>query len=213
MLSYKKICTGLAVSFLTLSLAACGTATKSIQNYNPSVSLRGLTQDRSAEPTLVYTRTGAPNLGNYDSFIIDPVRVSYRDGSIKGLDKEQVRKMQRKLRAELIAELISSDYDVVKKPGNRTMRISMTIANLKAPSAALNVSNVVLPFSLSVGEVTVEGVFRQSAKNRIDAVVVNRAQGQRLMNKKPWSTWADAEQSFKEWAKGIRKAVDRAHGK
>lgn len=91
----------------------------------------------------------------------------------------------------------------------------MTIANLKAPSAALNVTNVVLPlpFSLSVGEVTVEAIFRQSAKNRIDAVVVNRAQGQRLMNAKPWSTWSDAEQSFREWAKGIRKAVDRAHGK
>ena len=212
-MSYRIRSNGIAISLLSFTLAACGTATKTIENYNPTVSLRGLAQDRSAEPTLVYVRPGAPTLGNYDSFIIDPVRVSYRDGSIKGLDNEQVRKMHRNLREELIAELISSGYDVVKRPGNRTMRISMTIANLKAPSAALNVSNVVLPFSLSVGEVTVEGIFKQSARNRIDAVVVNRAQGQRLMNKKPWSTWSDAEQSFKEWAKGIRKAVDRAHGK
>lgn len=213
--SYKNISAGLVVSFLSISLAACGTTSKSIQNYNPSVSLQGLTQDRSAEPTLVYTRSGAPDLGNYESFIIDPVRVSYRDGSIKGLDREQVGKMRRKLQAELIAELVSSGYEVTKRPGSRTMRVSMTIANLKAPSAALNVTNVVLPlpFSLSVGEVTVEAIFRQSAKNRIDAVVVNRAQGQRLMNAKPWSTWSDAEQSFKEWAKGIRKAVDKAHGK
>lgn len=209
----KKIVCGTCVFLTPFMLVACGTATKSVENYNPSVSLRGLTQDRSAEPTLVYTRPGAPGLGNYSSFIIDPVRVNYRDGSIKGLDKDQVQKMRQKFRAQLIAELAASNYRIVSSPGRNTMRISMTITNLKAPSAITNVSNVVLPFSLAVGEVTIEGTFRQSSSNRVDAVVVNRAQGQRLMNSKPWSTWADAEQSFKEWAKGIRKAVDRGHGK
>ena len=175
--------------------------------------MSGLVQDHREKPTLVYVRPGAPGLGNYSKFIIDPVRVDYRDGSIKGLDRDQVQKMRQKLRAQLIAELAASNYRIVDKPGRNTMRISMTIANLKAPSAITNVSNVVLPFSLAVGEVTIEGAFRNAANNRVDAVVVNRAQGQRLMNSKPWSTWADAEQSFKEWARGIRKAVDRAHGK
>lgn len=202
-----------ALLVLSLALTACGTATKSLEGYTPSTSLRGLTQDRSEAPTLVYTRPGAPGLGNYNSFIIDPVRVNYRDGSIKGLDKDQIEKMRQKFRAQLIGQLAASDYRIVTRPGRNTMRISMTIANLKAPSAITNVSNVILPFSLAVGEVTIEGAFRQSSTNRVDAVVVNRAQGQRLLNSKPWSTWADAEQSFKEWATGIRKAVDRAHGR
>ena len=211
--SLRRITSSAGILFMPLALAACSTATKSLEGYTPSTSLKGLKQDQSAKPTLVYTRPGAPGLGNYNSFIIDPVRVNYRNGSIKGLDQKQVQKMRKKLRAQLIAELAASDYRIVSKPGRKTMRISMTIDNLKAPSAVTNVSNLVLPFSLAVGEVTIEGAFRQSSANRIDAVVVNRAQGQRLLNSKPWSTWSDAEKSFKEWAVGIRKAVDRAHGK
>ncbi len=209
----SKTASTVCLALLPLTLAACGTATKSLQGYTPSTNLNGLVQDQREKPTLVYVRPGAPGLGKYNSFIIDPVRVNYQSGSIKGLDRSQVQKMRQKFRAQLIAELAASDYRIVTKPGRNTLRISMTIANLKAPSAITNVSNVVLPFSLAVGEVTIEGAFRQSSNNRVDAVVVNRAQGQRLMNAKPWSTWADAEQSFKEWAQGIRKAVDRAHGK
>jgi hypothetical protein len=66
---------------------------------------------------------------------------------------------------------------------------------------------------LSVGEVTIEGVFLDALANRIDAVAVDRSAGSRVLNKSPWSTWADVEATFDIWAKGIREAVDEAHGK
>ena len=68
-------------------------------------------------------------------------------------------------------------------------------------------------FAVSVGKVTVEGVFREAMSNRIDAVAVSRSEGSHVFKNKPWSTWADVRASFDNWAEGIRKAVDKAHGK
>ena len=198
---------------LATVLAACGTTTKSIEGYGAIASLDGLVQDTNALPTLVYTRKGAPGLGQYSRFIVDPVRVSYSDPEMRELDPDQLNEMQRRLQGAIIAELVSGGYEVGTRSGPNTMRISMTIANLKAPTAALNVARAFVPFSMSVGEVTIEAVFRNTQYNRIDAVVVNRAQGNRVFSTKPWNTWADAEASFKEWAVGIRKEVDKAHGK
>ena len=70
-----------------------------------------------------------------------------------------------------------------------------------------------LVVSASIGKVTVEASFRESITDRFDAVVVNSAQGSYVFNAKPWSTWADIEGSFDQWAEGIRKAIDRAHKK
>jgi len=203
----------IAAVMLSSLLAACGTTTKSVEGFTPSAGLNGLVQDRSELPTLVYTRPGAPGLGQYNRFIVDPVRIDYSDPKMRELNAEQMEQMQRRLQASVASELQAAGYQIGTRSGPGTMRISMTIANLKAPSAAANVARAFIPFSFSVGEVTVEAVFRNSAANRVDAVVVNRAQGNRIASSQPWNTWADAEKSFKEWAVGIRKAVDEAHGK
>jgi hypothetical protein len=68
-------------------------------------------------------------------------------------------------------------------------------------------------FSISVGQVTIEGVFREALTNRIDAVVVERSGGSHVLNTSPWSTRADVEKTFDNWAEGIRAAIDKAHGR
>ena len=70
-----------------------------------------------------------------------------------------------------------------------------------------------LQLGMSVGEVTVEGIFREAVTDRIDAVAVNRARGARVLNPRPWTTWGDVESALNIWAKGIREAVDKAHGR
>ena len=74
-------------------------------------------------------------------------------------------------------------------------------------------TTVLAPLALSVGEVTIEGVFIDAPTNRIEAVAVDRSAGSRLLNKSPWSTWADVDATFDIWAKGIRESIDEAHGK
>ena len=93
------------------------------------------------------------------------------------------------------------------------MRMSFTIKGLKAPTALPNVTAAVVPFAASVGEVTVEWVLREALTHEIVAVVLTRSRGSRALNPKPWSTWADVERTFDDWAKGLRESVDKAHGK
>ena len=204
-------------------ITACGPKNIPVQGYEPTVDLSGLEHDKSQGPHIAYMRPGAPGLGDYNRFIIDPVQVIYKDPKMKELSPEQVGRMTQYLRDAMINELRDAGYDIGTKSQAGTMRISFTISGFKAPSGggAANIGTigagaaVGLPviFAVSVGEVTVEWVFREAITHRIDGVAVTRARGARTLNPSPWSTWADVEKSFDEWAKGFREAVDKAHAK
>ncbi len=142
---------------------------------------------------------------------------------MKELDPEQIDEMQRYFHGALVKVLTEAGYTVGTRSEANTLRISMTVSGLQAwkGGGAANVAAMAggavvgLPmvFAISVGEVTVEGVFREALTNRIDAVVVDRSGGSRVFKAKPWSTWADVEGTFDKWAEGIREAVDKAHGR
>ena len=187
----------------------------------PTVDISGLELDKSQSPTIVYARPGAPDLGDYNRFIIDPVVVSYTDPKMEELSPEQVGRMTQYLRDAMINELRDAGYDIGTRSQAGTMRISFTISGFKASSGggAANigtigagaVAGVPVIFAVSVGDVTVEWVLREALTHRIDGVAVTRARGARMLNPKPWSTWADVEKTFDAWAKGLREAIDKAH--
>ncbi len=210
-------------SFL-FTLSACGPTSKTVdENYDILTPTSGLKLDKSQEPTQVYKRPGAPTLAAYNRFIIDPILVNYIDQDMKELEPEQIEEMQRYFHGAMVKELTEAGYEVGTRSDAKTMRISFTVSGLKAwaGGGAVNVAAMAagaatgLPvvFAINVGEVTVEGVFRESLSNRIDAVVVDRAGGSYLLNAKPWSTWADVEGAFDKWTEGIREAIDTAHGR
>ena len=217
------------ISSITLMLmvlviiTACGPKAMPVRGYEPTVDISGLELDKSQSPTIVYARPGAPGLDDYNRFIIDPVLFIYTDPKMKELSPEQVGRMTQYLRDAMINELRDAGYDIGTRSQAGTMRISFTISGFKAPSGggAANIGTIGagaaagLPviFAVSVGEVTVEGVFREALTNRIDGVAVTRTRGSHVLNPNPWSTWADVEKSFDEWAKGFREAVDKAHAK
>jgi hypothetical protein len=192
-------------------ISACGPKNIPVRGYDPTVDISELELDKRQGPHIAYMRPGAPGFGDYNRFIIDPVTVIYRDPKMKELSPEQVGRMQQYLRDAMIKEIRDAGYEVGTKSQAETMRISFTISGLKAPSAIGNVTAAVAPIAVSVGEVTVEWVFREALTHRIDGVAVTRARGARMLNPKPWSTWADVEKTFDDWAKGLREAVDKAH--
>lgn len=206
---------GPALSVLTvvLAVAACGPTGQSLTKQSVKADITGLVLDRSQAPTLVYKRPGAPTFASYNRFIIDPVRVDYRDRGSKEISRKDIRRMQNYFNDAVEKELRDGGYTVGTRTQANSMRISFTISDLSVPNAAPNVSVLVAPISISVGEVTVESVFRDALTNRIDAVAVARSKGSRVLNDSPWSTWSDVESAFDDWAKGIRKAVDTAHGR
>ncbi len=169
--------------------------------------------DPSEAPSVVYKRPGAPSLAAYHRFIIDPVLINYNDPKMQEIKPEDIGRMSQYFHDVMIKELRDGGYEVGTRAQANTLRVTMILSGLKAPTAAANVSVLAAPFAVSVDEVTVEAVFREATTNRTDAVVVTRSQGSRILNPTPWSTWADVQKSFDQWAKGLRKAVDKAHGR
>ncbi len=216
-----KVSTITLMLMVLVLISACGPKNIPVQGYEPTVDLSGLEHDKSQGPHIAYMRPGAPGLGDYNRFIIDPVQVIYKDPKMKELSPEQVGRMTQYLRDAMINELRDGGYEVGTKSQAGTMRISFTISGFKAPSGggaanigtigAGTVAGVPVIFAVSVGEVTVEWVFREALTHRIDGVAVTRARGAKVLNPTPWSTWADVEKSFDDWAKGFREAVDKAH--
>ncbi len=195
-----------------LGLSACGSSSKQVERHALTTNISGLVHDKSVEPTILYKRPNAPDLSSYNSFIVDPVRISYRDREIQKIPSEDLYRMQRYFRNKVSNELIEAGYKVVNQAEKDAMRISFTLSGIKAPNALPNVVGAIAPVAISVGEVTVEATFSEVETNRIDAVVIDRSQGSRVLNKSPWSTWSDIENAFNIWAKGIAHAVKQSHG-
>ena len=191
----------------------CAPVTLPVEGYEPTVDISALELDESASPHTLYKRPGTPDFDAYNRYIIDPVLIIYSDPKMQELSTEQVGKMQQYLRDAMIKELRDGGYEVGTRSEDGTMRMSFTIRGLKAPTALPNVTAAVVPFAASVGDVTVEWVLREALTHEIVAVVVTRSRGSRALNPTPWSTWADVEKTFDDWAKGLREAVDEAHGK
>lgn len=215
-MNYPKILQSVMLLCGAAVLAGCGAQSRRIGDYTSTFSLDGLEQDRSELPVLIYVRPGAPGLGAYDRFIVDPIRVIYDDQKATP-DSARVSALAGYFKDQLEGELKKSGYTVTGSPGPGTLRISTVISNVKVTGAVSNAANVatnlVAPITPAVGGVTVEAAFLQSKPERIDGVAIERSSGSRILNATVWSTEADVRSAFKQWAVGIRKSVDKAHGR
>lgn len=196
--------------------SGCASVSTDVGEYSPVFSTDGLVQDTSQLPTVVYKRPGAPGLDAYTRFIVDPVKVVFAKDSEKA-DTQRLDELRANFQEQLKGELRTAGYTIASSPGPATLRISPVISNVTVPGGAATAGNVglmvVAPITPAVGGVTVETAFSESVANRIDAVVIDRSRGRRALNPSPWSTAADVRSAFKQWAVGIREAVDEAHGR
>jgi len=214
-----KLALGLCAAVLLVG--GCKSVSVNSDSYQPITSTAGLVLDKAQAPSRVYTRQDAPGLGAYDKFIVGPVTIHPRETDIT---PEAAERLTAYIQSEVSKELSEAGYAIVDAPGEGVMQIKFIISGFTADdsgrAAAINVGTMAagavvgipVPTPI-VGKITVEGVFLNSSKNRVDIVAINRSRGRHMLNSKPWSTWADVESSFDQWAKGIRKGVDAAHGR
>jgi hypothetical protein len=199
---------------LIMMLSGCAQVGQEINKTDISTNISGLVLDESKKPVLVYMRPGAPTLVDYTTFIIDPILVDYSDPNINDISSEDMVKMQQYFHHVMSKELVDSGYQVVTRSAPNTLRVTFKISDLKAPTAASNVSMLLVPgLSISVGEVTIEAVFREALSNQVNAVVMDSSRGSYMFNGNPLTTTSDIETAFDNWAVGFTKAVNEAHGK
>lgn len=204
----------LLILLSTIFLQSCGPSAKKVGPYEFHSSIKGLEQDKSHLPAIVFKRANAPGFEAYDRFIVDPILISYRDKSVEQLDAKDVQEIQKYFHDAMTKELRKAGYKVVTDGDKKTMRLSFVLSGIKAPTAIPNLLIVPFaPIAIMVGEVTVEAVFKNEAANRIDALVVSRSSGSYILNKTVWSTWADVRSSLDQWAEGVREAIDKAHAR
>lgn len=194
-------------------VSACANKPVDVEGVAILEDVSGFERDDSEAPTIIYTRPGAPGLSEFTRFIIDPVKVFYDDPEMDELSPEQVGTMQDYLSEAMLEELRDGGYEVGTRTEPNTLRVSFTLRDLRARTAAPNVTNLVFPVSVNVGHITVETTFHDAATNRLEAVVVSGARGSRFLNPSPWSTQADVRKFFDGWAKGFRESLDEAHDK
>ncbi len=206
-----RAATSLLMLMILFGISACATKGMTVEGYEPTVDVSGLILDDSEAPTIIYRKPGARDLWQFSRFIIDPVQVFYDDPKMQELSPEQVSRMQQSLFDAMVRELRDGGYEVGTRSEAGKLRISFTLSGLSAPSSVPNVTAAVVPFAASVGDVTVEAVFRDGLTNEIEGVALSRARGSRFLNPTPWSTWADVESFLNSWAKGFRAALDEAH--
>lgn len=200
--SINLLRTSILVIVVTV-LSACGVVETKVENHLFKTDVSGLELDKSAEPVILYLRKNAPDISTYNSFIVDPVTIDYRDPGMREIDPEDLARMQNYFQERVQDKLKEGGNTITDQAGAGTMRISFILSGLEAPTAAPNIVGAVVPVAITVGEVTIEAVFRESKSNRVDAVAVANLRGSRVLNPTPWSSWSDIESIFDKWAEGI----------
>lgn len=108
-------------STITLTLTAlvfasgCATKRLPVEGYTPTVDISRLERDDSESPTIIYQRPGGPELGEFDRFILDPVKIHYDDPDMDELSAEQVGRVQQYLLDAMTRELTDAGYTVGTK--------------------------------------------------------------------------------------------------
>lgn len=209
-MSLRKNIKLLSLSMLTaLLLTACSTKDKPVQSHVFHSNTYGL-KLKQESPAIVFVRPNAKPLSSYKYFMIDPIKVDYNDPTVKKLSPQKIKKLQNYFYNSITNHLKEANYKIVKKVQPNTMEISFVLSGIKAPEQTTpKLISAILPIAIKVGEVKIEASFKNTNTNQLDAIVINRSQGSKILNNSPWSTWADIENSFDRWAEGLVKHIKK----
>lgn len=212
---FNSIGRSFTVAAMSLAfVSGCAKVSNQVDSAQLSVDVDGMVLQPEYLPTLVYVRPDAPTLENYTQFMMMPIAINDANPNIKAVSVEDLTEMQQYFENVMATELNKSGYQLVTEASKETMIIAFIITDMKIPTAATNVSMLVVPgLSTSVGEVTVEAILSDSMSNQVNAVVLEGSRGSYMFNGNPLSTTSDVKAAFDNWAVGFTNALNIAHGK
>ena len=188
-------------------------------------------EGKEGEALLVYNNPNNPPAPSryYTKILLDPVLI-YRgkQARMQGVSQEDAQLAADTFYA-IIHEELSKDYEMVKKPGEHTLRMQIAIVKLEESIPALDVvSSVPLPYNmlglssalvnlssgkaLFKGEAVIEAKITDGHTGEIRGATIDRRVGGNDLNGESFDSWADVNAAFKFWAQEARYRLCLSRG-
>ena len=167
-----------------------------------------------------------PNIrpGNYINILLDPVTV-WRGNESKaaGVPQADIQRLADYFYT-LVYDKLSQDYEIVKVPAPRTMRIGVALVNLQESNVTLDViSNIAPPARLLsevreyitgkaafVGEASIEVKIKDAESGELLAAGVDRRVGGKTLTANSFNSWGDVEAILEFWVDRFRYRLCKA---
>lgn len=196
---------------------------------NEILSHDGLEQVKSKQADLVYARPGA-SLAGYTKVMLGPIDVAFsknwdpkRPGSsfkFSNDEREEIRSGVAKIvRDEFVKTLQDKNgYQVVDSAGPDVLKLKAGIINLYVNAPDVATAGRTRTYVSSAGEMTLVLEAYDSETGQVLSRVVDRQEsdmrggaGQMSWSNRVMNT-SEAELIASDWARKLRKALDKAHG-
>ncbi len=206
MKSTKKLCL-LAVSALVVACAA------PVKEPERSGFLSDYSRLQELDENELFFSAG--KTGNYSKFIVDPVTMLYRemDPEKRQFTDEELEELKQYFHDKVVEHLTKDDgWAVVEEPGPGVARLRIGITDVDDTVGALNVTIYTKITGAGLGGASAEGEMVDSVSGEQLAAMVRWGSGSRVL-RAGFTHTGDAKILFNKWAKALREAIDKAHGK
>jgi len=149
----------------------------------------------------------------YNKFIVDPVAVNLsEEGRKKNIDPKNLAKLSKHFRKKIEEEL-QKDYQMVGSSGPDVMRIRASISEVSKTKPYLNVHPGTKLTGAGLGGAGGEMELVDSQTGERIAAAIDNQKGSRLDLVGGLQWYGNAEAVMENWAKDLKKWVDKVHGK
>jgi|AP95_1055475.scaffolds.fasta_scaffold04444_3 hypothetical protein len=201
----------LSASFLLSVLVVAGCAAP-VQEQAESGFLRDYSRlVKTDDSSFVYV---GQDLGNYSSFMIDPVALLFtQDPENPEFNQAELDEIRDYIVAELTEALTEDNaYKIVASPAPGIARIRIGITKIDASTGAYNVLIYTKVTGAGLGGIATESEVVDSITGKQLAAAIHWGSGSRFL-RAGFTPAGDAKILIGRWVKLARKAIDEMHGK
>jgi len=201
----------IVVGILTFTLLGCGGAHQAAKT--------GFLKDYSkleAHPDIDgrfrYANSNI-DASKYSKFIVDPVAINLsKEGKEMDIDRKELQRLARYFRKKIKEEL-QKGYQVVQSSGTGVARVRTSISEVEKTNPFLNVHPGTKLMGGGLGGAGAEMEMVDSVSGQTIAAAIDNQTGSRLSVGAGLTWYGHAEEVMENWAKDLKKWVDKVHGK
>lgn len=156
-----------------------------------------------------------PNIdaSKYNKFIVDPVAINLsKKGRERNIDAKEMKKLAKYFRKRIAVEL-NKGYQIVRRPGPNVIRIRTSISDVDKTNPFLNIHPVTKLMGGGLGGAGAEMELVDSLTGQRIAAAIDNQKGSRLSMGAGLTWYGNAKEVMENWAKDLKKMIDKVHGK